>query len=91
MASLKELEERIRKIEERNKKVEKDKAWETSITRKAMIAVATYIVIFLFLFTAKIPQPLENAIVPTAAFFLSTLTIPHFKKLWLKHIHKKNA
>ena len=84
MPSLKELEERIRKIEERNKKVEKDKAWETSLTRKILIAIATYIVISLFLWIAKIPMPLENAIVPTAAFFLSTLTIPFFKKLWMK-------
>jgi len=89
MSSLKELEERIRKIEERNKKVEKDKAWETSLTRKILIAIATYIVISLFLWIANIPMPLENAIVPTVAFFLSTLTIPFFKKMWLKYIYKK--
>ena len=89
MPSLKELEERIRKIEERNKKVEKDKAWETSLTRKILIAIATYIVISLFLWIANIPMPLENAIVPTVAFFLSTLTIPFFKKMWLKYIYKK--
>ena len=89
MSSLKELEERIRKIEERNKKVEKDKAWETSLTRKILIAIATYIVISLFLWIANIPMPLENAIVPTVAFFLSTLTIPFFKKMWIKHAYKK--
>lgn len=34
---LKELENEIAKIKERNKKVELDKAWETSWTRKICI------------------------------------------------------
>ncbi len=34
---LKELEEEVLKIKERNKRVELDKAWETSWTRKICI------------------------------------------------------
>jgi len=38
----------IKNIIKRNKKVEADKAWETSFSRKILIAVLTYIVIVLF-------------------------------------------
>ena len=40
---LKEIEERINRIEERNKRVELDKSWETSWTRKVCIMILTYI------------------------------------------------
>jgi hypothetical protein len=83
------LEERVAKIEARNKKVETDKAWETSITRKVLIAIFTYLAIALyFQFVVKI-DPWINAIVPTVGFLLSTLTMPLFKNLWKKMIYKK--
>jgi hypothetical protein len=83
------LEERVAKIEARNKKVETDKAWETSITRKVLIAIFTYLAIALyFQFVVKI-DPWINAIVPTVGFLLSTLTMPLFKKMWAKMIYKK--
>ena len=40
-----DVEQEIQKIHERNKKVELDKAWETSRTRKISIAVLTYLVV----------------------------------------------
>ena len=43
------LEERVSKIEERNSKVEMDKAWEGSWTRKILIAIFTYLSIALYL------------------------------------------
>lgn len=42
---MKELESRIEKIEERNKRVEMDKAWEISWTRRICICILTYIVV----------------------------------------------
>ena len=39
---LEELEERINKIEKRNKMVEGDKAWETSTLRKILIILICY-------------------------------------------------
>jgi len=89
MKTLKELEERIRKIEERNKKVESDKAWETSYTRRGLLVLFTYLAIGFYLQAIAIPYPWLNAIVPATAFMLSTLTIPFFKKLWLKRIYRK--
>ena len=84
-----QLKQEIISIKNRNKKVETDKAWETSIFRKVLIAVLTYIIIVIFFFTAGLSTPFINAIVPTLGFMLSTLTIPIFKKFWVKYIYKK--
>lgn len=89
MASLKQLEEEINKIKDRNRRVEAEKAWETSWTRKVLVAAFTYIVIGLFFSFAGVANPWINAIVPAIAFVLSTLSMPIFKNLWLKYICKK--
>lgn len=88
MSSLKELEKRITEIEERNKRVEYDKAWETSYFRRIIIVVFTYLAIAVYMYAVKLPDPWLNAIVPTTAFMLSTLTLPFFKRLWLKYLNK---
>jgi len=80
-----DIEKRLNTIEQRNKKVELDKAWETSFTRKIIITVLTYITIVLFFFVAKLPKPFINSIVPTAGFVISTLSLPFFKRLWIKN------
>lgn len=82
---MKEIEKRIEIIEQRNKRVELDKAWETSWTRKIIIALATYIVVVLFFFVANLPKPFINSIVPTIGFLLSTFSLHFFKKLWIKN------
>lgn len=87
--ALKELKDKIKKIEERNKKVEQDKAWELSHTRRFLLLLFTYLTIGFYLQAIKIPQPWLNAIVPAIAFMLSTLTLPFFKDLWLRYIHRK--
>ena len=89
MATLQEIQNEIEKINERNSRVESDKAWETSITRRALLVVFTYLAIGFYLDAIKIANPWMNAIVPAVGFLLSTLTLPFFKKLWLKHGLKK--
>ncbi|MDP3916814.1 MAG: hypothetical protein Q8Q42_00835 [Nanoarchaeota archaeon] len=84
-----DFEKRLNAIEQRNKKVELDKAWETSWSRKIIIAILTYAVIVLFFYMAQLPKPFINSIVPTTGFVLSTLSLPFFKKLWLKYGAKK--
>ncbi|MCF7862186.1 hypothetical protein K9M79_08165 [Candidatus Woesearchaeota archaeon] len=79
-----DIEKEIKEIKIRNSKVEKDKAWETSLTRKVIIATLTYLVISLFFVFAHLPQPFINSIVPSAAFMLSTLSLPFFKNVWMK-------
>ena len=83
-----DLQKEIEAIKERNKKVEADKAWETSWSRKVLIFVLTYFVIVLFFYFAGLPNPFVNSIVPALAFVLSTLTLPIFKKLWLEYVKK---
>lgn len=81
------LEQRISQIEQRNARVEKDKAWETSYTRRCLILLCTYVAIGLYLELIKAPEPWLNAIVPAVGFSLSTLTLPFVKQMWLKR-HK---
>ncbi len=89
MATLQELREEINKIKERNSRVETEKAWETSWTRKLTIAVLTYLVISLFFLMAGFSNPWVSSIVPTTGFILSTLSLLYFKNFWLKYIYKK--
>lgn len=88
-SSLKSLEQRISQIEKRNKRVEADKAWETSLTRRVLIAIATYLVIGLFMTSIGINNAWINALVPTMGFLLSTLSLQLFKDLWSKFFYKK--
>ncbi len=85
---MKDLEKRIIAIEERNKKVEGDKAWETCTLRKILIIVFTYIFAVLYLRIADTTNPWFGAVVPCVGFFLSTQSINIIKKLWLKKYHK---
>ncbi|OGM25098.1 hypothetical protein A2962_02230 [Candidatus Woesebacteria bacterium RIFCSPLOWO2_01_FULL_39_61] len=83
------LEEKIEKIDARNKRVEADKDWEVSYTRRILLFVFTYISIGLYLNAIQIPNPWLNAIVPSIGFLLSTLTLPYFKSIWFKKRSKK--
>jgi len=78
------IEAEIEKIKLRNMGVEADKAWETSVLRRILIAAFTYISISLFMWAVAVDRPWLNAIVPTIGFTLSTLALPYFKQLWLK-------
>lgn len=84
MTTLNDLEKEIEKIKERNKKVEIDKKWETSFTRRILLIIFTYVSIGFYLNAIHIENPWLNAIVPALAFYLSTLTLPFVKKIWMK-------
>lgn len=88
MPKLEQLEKQIKELQLRNQRVEADKAWETSVTRKVLIVIITYILIVIFFYITDLGNPWVNAIVPSFAFVLSTLTVPICKKLWIKY-HKK--
>lgn len=84
-----DVEEEIRKIQERNRRVEGDKAWETNTARKILIFIFTYVAIAAYFFFMGLPDPWLNAVVPAVAFVLSTLTMPYFKKIWLKYVYRR--
>lgn len=85
----KDILQRVEAIEERNKKVEKDKAWETSFTRRLLLFIFTFLAIGIYMNAIGIDSPWLNAIVPSVGFLLSTLALPFFKKIWSKYIYKK--
>lgn len=87
-SNMENLEQKIKKIEERNQRVEVDKAWETSWTRRALLTLFTYLAIGVYIWAMDIPRPWLNAVVPAVAFMLSTLTMPLFKKVWIKRSRK---
>lgn len=81
-----DLEKRVSTIENRNQKVTADKAWEVSKTRRAIIFIATYLIVALYLVWLKASQPWLSALVPPFAFLLSTLALQKIKTLWInKH------
>jgi hypothetical protein len=82
--NLQDIQREIDLIKERNKRVEMDKTWETSWTRKVLIAVITYLLIVIFMLVAKLEKPFIGAIIPTTAYLLSMSTLPYFKKWWIK-------
>lgn len=84
--TLSTLQKEIELIKQRNLRVEADKAWETSSTRKISIAILTYLTILLFFTVIRVEKPLINAVVPTLGFLLSTLSLPLIKKWWIKSI-----
>jgi hypothetical protein len=89
MPTLKSLENRVKKIEGRNRRVESDKSWETSLTRRLLLVAFTYLAVGFYLAAIGVSNPWLNAIVPAVAFMLSTLTLPFFKRMWLRYFYKK--
>lgn len=89
MDKIKHLEAEISKIKERNRRVEADKAWETSSERKVLVFILTYLVIVSFFLFADLPNPYISSIVPAVAFILSTMSLSIFKDLWIKHVYRK--
>ncbi|MEW6748248.1 MAG: hypothetical protein AB1295_00910 [Candidatus Micrarchaeota archaeon] len=81
----------IEAIKERNRRVEADKAWETSNARKLVIAVFTYLLAVAILISIGAPQPFLNALIPTAGFLLSTMTFGFLKKWWVHNIYGKRG
>lgn len=84
---MEDFQKEIEKLKARNREVEVNKAWETSITRRTILSLLTYVAIGAYLQAIQIPNPWQSAIVPAIAFMLSTLTLPFIKKIWLK-MHK---
>jgi len=78
----KDLEKRLKIIEERNARVEQDKKWETSWVRRISIATLTYAVVASYLFVIGNNQPFVDAIVPPVGFLLSTLVMKQIRKRW---------
>lgn len=78
-------------IRERNARVEADKAWEVSWTRRIIIAGGTYLVVCVYLTILGVQGAMLHALVPPGAYLLSTLTLPVCKRIWLQRVYKKGG
>ena len=89
-----ELKMEIEKIKERNKKVELDKAWETSFVRRLCICILTYrlciciltyiVVVVYSIITKNVTNIWISSLVPVIGFTLSTLSLKVVRKMWEK-------
>lgn len=84
-----QIEKEIQNIKKRNKRVEKDKAWETSLTRRICIMILTYIVVLFYSYMVKnITSIWLSSLIPVIGFALSTLSLKIIRKIWEIHIEK---
>ena len=82
------LEKRIEEIEKRNQRVEKDKAWETSWTRRICIMILTYIIVLIYSYVIQNFKDINiflSSLVPVIGFTLSTLSLRLVRKVWEKN------
>ena len=83
---MEELKKELEEIKLRNKRVELDKKWETSYTRKICICVLTYIVVLIYSnMVNKSNNIFLSSLVPVIGFFLSTLSLRIVRKIWEKY------
>ncbi len=85
-----ETEQRFKEIEKRNKRVEADKAWETSTFRVITITLTTYIIATIVMFLIGVVKPWLGALIPTLGYYLSTRSLPILKERWIKKHMRKN-
>jgi len=85
MDELEKIAKRVERLEARNRRVEGDKAWETSWLRRLSIMLLTYLTVVFYLKYVVHISPWVNALVPVIGYTLSTLTVQILKKRWLDH------
>ena len=85
---MEELQKELEEIKQRNKRVELDKKWETSYTRKICICILTYVVVLIYSnMINKSNNIFLSSLVPVIGFFLSTLSLKLIRKVWEKCIN----
>ncbi len=71
-------------IQQRNARVERDKAWETSWTRRLVIAGAIWAGAWPWLDSLGVELAARHAAVPSVAYVVSTLSLPVVKRWWMR-------
>lgn len=83
---IQKLEKEVELIKERNLRVQADKAWEVSWTRRLFIAVASYVIAGVWMVLINDTFPWLKAFVPAAGYLLSVQSLPFIKRWW----HRNN-
>ena len=87
--SSEKIESEIKNIKARNARVELDKKWETSWTRRLCICVLTYIVVVIYCLMIEAGSNVFlSSLVPVIGFTLSTLSLGLVRKIWENKINK---
>jgi hypothetical protein len=86
--SIMDINKTIKVIQKRNRRVEADKAWETSFFRRALIMVFTYVVAYLWMDTVELEKAWLAALIPAGAYLISTVTFPPLREWWIKHFYR---
>ncbi len=83
------IETEIKNIKARNARVELDKKWETSWTRRLCICVLTYIVVVIYCLMIEAGSNVFlSSLVPVIGFTLSTLSLGLVRKIWENKLKK---
>lgn len=84
------LEKRIEQIEQRNARVESDKAWERSWVRILCICVMTYGIVLLYSYLADAKNSIFlSSAIPVIGFVFSMLSVNFVRKIWNKKRGRK--
>ena len=81
----------IAAVRTRNQRVEADKAWEGSWTRRVIIMLLTYMIIGLYLSFLQIEKAWLHALVPATGYILSTFGLGYVKILWIEKCYKRES
>ena len=79
------LEREVESLKERNRRVEAEKAWEISFVRVLSIALVTYIVAGIVLYSIGVTNFILAALVPALGYILSTQSLPMVKRWWVEN------
>ena len=83
MDELKNIVKDIEEIKARNKRVELDKRWETSWSRRICICLLTYFVVVFYSYIIKEFNNIWlSSLVPVLGFVLSTASLKLVRKIW---------
>jgi len=78
------LKKEIEQLQKRNNRVELDKKWETSWTRKIFLAVLSYVATYIFLRIIHAENAGHGAMIPAGAYLLQQMTLKPLRKIWEK-------
>ena len=81
---LEDIRKELAEVRARNLRVEREKAWETSWARRLVIAGATWVGAWLWLLGLGAEHAALQALVPSGAYTLSTLSLPVLKRVWMR-------
>lgn len=85
------VHQEVLKIKERNRRVEADKAWETSKARNIFIALSSFVLIYIVMLLINSDQPFFNALISAASYLLSTFSYDLLKSWWLRKYSPKQS